>query len=89
MLALLAWREQRRYGPRTLRERAAAWVAGVMFAADLTFWHHSIEAVGAGLATVLGNIQVVLVGLLAWAPSASARRTARWPRSRWSSAAWC
>ena len=37
-----------------------------MFAADLTFWHHSIEAVGAGLATVLGNIQVVLVGLLAW-----------------------
>jgi len=38
-----------------------------MFAADLTFWHHSIEAVGAGLATVLGNIQVVLVGLLAWA----------------------
>ena len=43
-----------------------AWAAGVMFAADLTFWHHSIEAVGAGLATVLGNIQVVLVGLMAW-----------------------
>jgi drug/metabolite transporter (DMT)-like permease len=38
-----------------------------MFAADLTFWHHSIEAVGAGLATVLGNVQVVLVGVLAWA----------------------
>ena len=66
VLALLAWLESRRYGPRTLRERVPLWIAGVMFAADLTFWHHSIEAVGAGLATVLGNIQVVLVGLLAW-----------------------
>ena len=66
-LALLAWLEERRYGPRPLRERLPLWGAGVMFAADLTFWHHSIEAVGAGLATVLGNIQVILVGLLAWA----------------------
>jgi drug/metabolite transporter (DMT)-like permease len=66
VLALLAWLEDRRYGRRPLRERLPLWGAGVMFAADLTFWHHSIEAVGAGLATVLGNIQVVLVGLLAW-----------------------
>jgi drug/metabolite transporter (DMT)-like permease len=67
VLALLDWRETRRYGPRPLRTRLPLWGAGVMFAADLTFWHHSIEAVGAGLATVLGNVQVVLVGLLAWA----------------------
>jgi drug/metabolite transporter (DMT)-like permease len=66
LLWLLAWREDRLYGRRAPRERALGWVAGVMFAADLTFWHHSIEAVGAGLATVLGNIQVVFVGLLAW-----------------------
>jgi drug/metabolite transporter (DMT)-like permease len=66
LLALLAWREDRVYGRRPWRERRLVWVAGVMFAADLTFWHHSIEAVGAGLATVLGNIQVVLVGVLAW-----------------------
>jgi drug/metabolite transporter (DMT)-like permease len=66
VLALLAWLEDRRYGSRPLRERLPLWAAGAMFAADLTFWHHSIEAVGAGLATVLGNIQVVLVGLLAW-----------------------
>jgi drug/metabolite transporter (DMT)-like permease len=65
-LALLAWLERRRYGARPLRERVPVWLAGVLFAADLTFWHHSIEAVGAGLATVLGNIQVVLVGLIAW-----------------------
>jgi drug/metabolite transporter (DMT)-like permease len=66
VLGLLAWLERRRYGPRSLRERVPLWVAGVMFAADLTFWHHSIAAVGAGLATVLGNVQVVLVGVLAW-----------------------
>ena len=47
--------------------RRAAWVAGAFFAADLILWHYSIEYVGAGLATVLGNTQVVLVGLLAWA----------------------
>jgi drug/metabolite transporter (DMT)-like permease len=67
VLVLLAWLEDRRFGRRPLRERVPLWVAGLMFAADLTFWHHSIEAVGAGLATVLGNIQVVFVGLLAWA----------------------
>jgi drug/metabolite transporter (DMT)-like permease len=38
----------------------------VFFAADLILWHNAIELVGAGLATVLGNVQVVLVGLLAW-----------------------
>ena len=67
LLGLLAWVERRRYGARPRRERMVAWLAGILFAADLTFWHHSIEAVGAGLATVLGNTQVVLVGLLAWA----------------------
>jgi drug/metabolite transporter (DMT)-like permease len=39
----------------------------VLFAANLIFWHHAIEAVGAGLSTVLGNVQVVFVALLAWA----------------------
>jgi drug/metabolite transporter (DMT)-like permease len=47
--------------------RRAAWLAGAFFAADLILWHYSIEYVGAGLATVLGNTQVVIVGLLAWA----------------------
>jgi drug/metabolite transporter (DMT)-like permease len=54
-------------GPRPWDMRKWAWLAGAFFAADLLFWHHSIEAVGAGLATVLGNTQVVMVGLLAWA----------------------
>jgi drug/metabolite transporter (DMT)-like permease len=63
----LAWLENRRYGPRPLKQRALAWIAGAIFAVDLVAWHQGIEEVGAGLATVLGNLQVVLVGLLAWA----------------------
>jgi len=66
-LALLAWLEQRRFGPREPRGRLLALGAGFFFAADLISWHYSIDAVGAGLATVLGNVQVVLVGLIAWA----------------------
>ena len=67
ILALLAWRERRRYGPRTAGERRLALLAGVLFAGDLVAWHHAIDAVGAGLATVLGNTQVAMVGLAAWA----------------------
>ena len=63
---LAVW-EDRRYGPRPLKQRALAWIAGLLFAVDLVAWHQGIEEVGAGLATVLGNLQVVLVGLLAWA----------------------
>jgi drug/metabolite transporter (DMT)-like permease len=66
-LGLLAWVERRRFGPRPFDQRGLALIAGVFFAADLLFWHRSIVAVGAGLATVLGNVQVVFVGLLAWA----------------------
>jgi drug/metabolite transporter (DMT)-like permease len=65
-LWLLAWLERRRYGARPRRDRVLAWIAGLFFAVDLIFWHNAIEQVGAGLATVLGNTQVVLVALLAW-----------------------
>ena len=67
LLAVLAWMERRRHGPQAPRDRMLAFGAGAIFAADLIFWNYSIEAVGAGLATVLGNLQVVLVALLAWA----------------------
>ena len=66
VLGLLAWLEQRRYGPLTARTIRLSLLAGVFFAADLTFWAHGIAAVGAGLATVLSNLQVVVVGIVAW-----------------------
>ena len=66
VLALLAWYERRRYGPRASGQARLAWIAGTFFAADLVMWHHAIGQVGAGLATVLGNTQVVIVPIAAW-----------------------
>lgn len=65
-LAILAWRERTLFGPRGRDQRKLAFMAGALFAADLILWHNSIDAVGAGLATVLGNTQVLFVALLAW-----------------------
>jgi drug/metabolite transporter (DMT)-like permease len=66
VLGALAYGERRRHGspPRGSWWRAS--VAGAFFAADLILWHHSIADVGAGLATVLANLQVVLVAAAAW-----------------------
>ena len=50
----------------TARRHRYHLVAGALFALDLVLWHHAIAAVGAGLATVLGNLQVLVVGLAAW-----------------------
>ena len=66
VLGALTWWERRRLGPQRARHGLLA-VAGVFFAADLVFWHYAIADVGAGLATVLGNLQVVLVAFVAWA----------------------
>jgi drug/metabolite transporter (DMT)-like permease len=67
ILGLLALLEDRRFGRRSWRERRVGVGAGVFFAIDLLLWNHSIADVGAGLATVLANIQVILVPLVAWA----------------------
>jgi drug/metabolite transporter (DMT)-like permease len=66
VLGVLLLREDRRYGTRPARDRWLAAASGVFFAVDLVLWHHAIAAVGAGIATVLGNLQVLVVGFLAW-----------------------
>jgi drug/metabolite transporter (DMT)-like permease len=66
ILALVGWYEHRRYGALPSRAVWLAVLAGVFFAGDLLSWHHAVDAVGAGLATVLGNLQVLVVGLAAW-----------------------
>ena len=66
-LGLIAWYEHRRYGPRSRRARWLACGAGALFAIDIVVWHYAIEDVGAGLATVLGNLQVVIVPFVALA----------------------
>lgn len=62
----LAVAEQRHCGPRPLATRLYAVLAGLFLAVDLVLWNHSIADVGAGVATVLGNLQVLFVAVLAW-----------------------
>ncbi len=66
VLGLVALGERRRYGPFEPRNHAIALGAGLFFAADLLFWHHAVNDVGAGLATVVANLQVVVVAAVAW-----------------------
>lgn len=66
VLGLLAILERRAYGPQPTAQVRLAMIAGIFFAIDLVVWHHTIVYVGAGLATVMGNTQVVIVALLAW-----------------------
>ena len=80
VLAAFAWRERAQHALTTQTAKAArtepvpggarrpvlAAAAGVFLALDLICWHHSIEDLGAGLATVLGNLQIVFLPLIAW-----------------------
>lgn len=66
LLGAITWFEQRRSGPLAPKARGLGWIAGFFFAVDLILWHNAIAAVGAGLATVLGNLQVLLVAFIAW-----------------------
>src|SRR2546423_11914286 len=53
----LARLEDRRYGPRPLKQRALAWLAGPFFPVDFVPWHQGIDEVGPGLPTLLRNLQ--------------------------------
>jgi drug/metabolite transporter (DMT)-like permease len=71
VLAVLTWLERRRRrasGAAAMsgRGRWLARLAGVFLAGDLILWSHSITDIGAGLATVLSNLQVLIVPLFAW-----------------------
>lgn len=51
---------------RRRRARLLAFVSGLFLAVDLNLWHESIALVGAGLGTVIPNVQIVFVALAAW-----------------------
>lgn len=52
---------------RSTKLQAMAIASGIFLGIDFAVWHRAIEWIGAGLATVLGNTQVIYVGLAAWA----------------------
>src|SRR6516225_831228 len=67
LLGVLAWAERRRGAPGLpSRSRWLARLAGLFLAGDLIVWSHAIAAIGAGLGTVVGNLQVLIIPLLAW-----------------------
>jgi len=79
VLGVLAWLERRpghgsghgsgrRQGapPMPSRRRWLARLAGVVLAADLIVWDHAIAEIGAGLGTVVGNLEVLIISVLAW-----------------------
>lgn len=67
VLGGLAVAEQRRCGSRSPASRGLAVLAGLFLAVDLVLFNHAIADLGAGIATVLGNLSAVCVAALAWA----------------------
>lgn len=67
VLAVLAVAEQRRHGPRPLASRLYGALAGLFWSANFALWVCAIADVGAGVATVLGNLQVLFIAAFAWA----------------------
>ncbi len=66
LLLLAAWFERRDLGPMTARTVRLSAVAGIFFAVDLVTFHYVADNIGAGLATMMGNLQVLVVALAAW-----------------------
>jgi drug/metabolite transporter (DMT)-like permease len=67
VLGALAWAQRSRGAPRLpSRNRWLARLAGLFLAGDLIAWSHSIDAIGAGLGTVVPNLEVLIISLLAW-----------------------
>jgi drug/metabolite transporter (DMT)-like permease len=64
--ALMLLERRRGAPPMPSRSRWLARLAGVFLAADLILWSHAITAIGAGLGTVVTNLQVLIISLLAW-----------------------
>lgn len=66
LLAFL-WYRQRHLDVRPFRDHLIGFASGLFLAIDIIVWQSSMAYVGAGLATLIANSQVVIVALAAWA----------------------
>lgn len=62
----LIWWFARSRDSRPRRKRLMAFAAGLMLGVDVVLWHNSIDHIGAGLATLIANSQVIFVAIGAW-----------------------
>ena len=61
------WWFRRSEDGRSMKRRGLAFLSGVLVAFDLIAWQTSIDYIGVGLGTLIANLQVIIVGLIAWA----------------------
>jgi drug/metabolite transporter (DMT)-like permease len=66
ILLLVAGSEWRTLGPMSRRTVGMSTLAGAFFCVDLLTFHYAVDLMGAGLGTVMGNLQVVIVAVVAW-----------------------
>ncbi|MGC0366909.1 drug/metabolite transporter (DMT)-like permease [Rhodococcus sp. 27YEA15] len=66
VLTVMAWREYRRAGRPGRRAVFLQLFGGVLLGIDFALWSQSILMVGAGIASVIVNVQVIVVPLLSW-----------------------
>ncbi|NLT25967.1 MAG: DMT family transporter [Microbacteriaceae bacterium] len=65
-LAVLAFFELRRNGPMARRHVWMHLLGGAFFGLDLGLWTPGMLMAGAGVATVAGNLQIIIVPVFAW-----------------------
>ncbi|MEX1125356.1 MAG: DMT family transporter [Acidimicrobiia bacterium] len=65
VLALI-WLTVRHRDHRTWQKRLLAFGSGFLMGVDMVVWHNAIGHIGAGLATLIANSQVVFVAIAAW-----------------------
>lgn len=63
---LLIWWTTKSRDNRPRKKRLLAFAAGLMLGVDVVLWHNSIDHIGAGLATLIANSQVIFVAIGAW-----------------------
>jgi len=65
LLGLLVWISQKE-DPRNSKSRLLAFGAGILLAIDFAGYHSAIDYIGSGIATMIGNSQVIIVTLVTW-----------------------
>lgn len=65
LLGLLIWTSKKE-DPRNSNSRRLAFGAGVLLAIDFAGYHSAIDYIGSGIATMIGNSQVIIVTLVSW-----------------------
>ena len=65
ILFILVWYLKRK-DERGINSRMLTFTAGILLAIDFAGYHSAIDYIGSGIATLIGNSQVIIVTLVSW-----------------------